>query len=83
MNNLNNIITAKNTTFKTCSHCGLTSPEVITRTCYIGGKGNVPVNECADVVACWSRYDAKNTKASIYGLQSQNIDWAMSRIKGG
>ena len=56
---LNSIINSEIENYKTCSHCGLTSPEVITRTCYIGGKGNVPVDEC------WVRFDANNLKARL------------------
>ena len=42
---------------RTCPHCLHTGSDVIERTGYVGGQGNVTTLECENQVECWERWD--------------------------
>ena len=44
----------------TCHHCGIVSVDVEPAVEHIGGIGAVVMFQCADLVACWQRWDEQN-----------------------
>ena len=50
---------AKPTTNKdlTCTICGRTAADVFIRYEHVGGKGDVPITQCINIIECWRRWD--------------------------
>jgi len=44
----------------TCPHCKHTGQDVHSHLVHVGGEGEVLVQGCDDIVACWWRWDKQN-----------------------
>ena len=42
-----------------CNLCGATD-DIVLQNEYVGGVGLMPIPQCADRVACWTRWNAKH-----------------------